>query len=1193
MPMMPLMHVMGARQRRYGVLFGMLAGACVLAPAALWSGTPEIVQGGTYSVFPARASVPSTEAQPTRRDGSRVTLIMQDSTIEYLVTEIARQAHLRPVYNNHNPLFAQRATVRLTNVSATDAFAMALQGTGLEARLTSDGETVVIRPRTAAPEQARVAGGTLVGRVTDSTTGVGLGGAQVRIEGIKLSTVTSDSGNFALKNVPPGDQVLLVRLFGYRPTTRTVTVVDGERTTVRIAMASVPTVLSGVVTTATGLQRKVEVGNDITSINVDSVMRVAPITSVTDLLETRVPGLTVLHSSGDPGNPSRIRIRGVSSVTGNNDPIVIMDGVRVYASQSDSRNNNLAPSNNLSYNTPTGFGVGSYAAPSPVDQIDPSSIETIEVFKGPSASALYGSDAANGVIVITTKHGRAGPTHWNVDLGEGVNWLPGTWPTNYYRFGYDVQNNLGPLCLWNDLSCHVDSLVAFQALNDPRYSVFSHGHDQTASLIVSGGVSTLQYSLTGNAAGDVGNLKLPGIEQQRYEKFYGVLPGYLLRPDNYQTWGISGQLTAQPTSTARVTLTSSLFNSNQQQGSLQQAIGQLEGEYIDPTLLTSAALLQNDVERATSASLTTTNALTLSWQPVPWLPITATGGLNTIQRTDNTYIPFGVNSCAEGNVPAVGQPSGSQCPGDTTGWYGLGRGTSQDKTLTVGTAIPLRVVTANIGVNLHQGSTADVSASTNQLAPGVSVPTSFPTQNNASSFSQSTSAASTYGWYVEPRFNFNSRFFVSPGFRLDGGSASGANAGLTGFPKIDFSYLAVDQSHPLGGILTLFRPRLAFGYAGTQPGPTEKLRLIGANTANGVASLDGSTFVPIVNVTSLGNTQLRPERSHELEGGFDAELWHGRLTLTYTQYNKTRTDAIVPIPVAPSVNAPGVECGGTCTTHIFKNIGVIRNTGTELTVNAQILQSRALSWTVGGNLSNDNNIVVRLNPGQSTIIDANTRIQAGYPLWGTFVLPIAAFADVNHNGIIEPNEIVYGDSAVFVGQANPKYQLNVNTGVTLLDGRLSVNATFAYQNGLTQTNAGALNSGAFAILPNTPGISLTTQAAVVAADCDVVFGLGNCPNQQTLIGITQTVNTFRFNDLSINYDLPKSVSSLFHVPRLALALQGENLGLHTNYRGKDPNVNVFSTNVSSISQNTVGDLTVDAGQVPQPKTWWLKLTVGN
>ena len=131
-----------------------------------------------------------------------------------------------------------------------------------------------------------------------------------------------------------------------------------------------------------------------------------------------MPGLTVVHSSGVPGDPSRLRLRGVSSPTLNNDPIIIVNGVRVYSNQSDPRNNNLAPAQT------GGAGVGGYAAPSPLDQIDPNSIETIEVFKGPSASALYGSDAANGVIVITTKRGRAGPAHWNMALGDGANWLP-------------------------------------------------------------------------------------------------------------------------------------------------------------------------------------------------------------------------------------------------------------------------------------------------------------------------------------------------------------------------------------------------------------------------------------------------------------------------------------------------------------------------------------------------------------------------------------------------------------------------------------------------------------------------------------------------------------------------------------------------------------------------------------------------
>ena len=1178
--------------------------------AGMTLGGASSAQG--YTIFPAHLSETHAAAdQPTHGAATRVKLVVQDSTVVYTVDEVTRQAGLRPVYNTTSPLLKRRISVRIPDAPVMEALGMILKGTGLEAKLAPDGETVMIRAQgDVATGQRKVQGGIVIGRVTDSTSGAGVQGAQVRVVGIaKLATVTADSGTFTLRGVPPGDQVLQVRLFGFRPAERIVTIVDGERTTVHIVMVPVPTVLSGVVTTATGVQRKVEVGNDITTLNVDSLQQVAPITSVTDLLESRVPGLTVLHSDGVPGDPSRLRLRGAGSVQYGNDPILIVDGIRVYASQSDPRNDNLAPTLANTHHIVTDAGANAkpnYSAPSPLDQIDPNSIESIDVLKGPSATAIYGSDAANGVIVVTTKHGRSGPTTWALTLGDGVNWLPGRWPVNLYRFGYGELTPFGSRqCVWYDPTCQRDSLVAFQALNDPRYTVFSHGTDQTAALTIAGGVPTLIYSLTGSGAGQLGYLKLPTIEQQRYDSAYGPIPTALVRPDHYTTWGVSGALTAQPTPRLQVTLQSSLFTSAQQQGALQGAITQLDGVYLSPAIVSSspAPLIQNDVERATDQQRTVQSTLAANWRPWGWLPLNATGGLQTIQRTDASYVPYGVYY---GDCHIAGN-----CDiGKNEGFYGIGRGTSQNNTLTVGTALPLPHLTMALGGNLYSGSTADVSVYSNKLAPGVSNPTSFlqcdfdgsNCQNSPTN--QSTAGQTTYGWYVEPRLNFASRFFVAPGFRLDGGSGASSTArnSLSAFPKINLSYVAVDRqtSRPLGGVLTLFRPRLAFGVAGTQPGPAEKLRLFNvgsyrltvpgdAGSGNGNLTNyecggeflpNGTTTVPLVCLDALGNTQLRPERSTEVEGGFDVTLWQGRVSLTYTQYNKERHDAILAIPVAPSLSGFGGYAF-----NVDKNIGVIRNTGTELTANATLLQHRALTWNVGANLSNDNNLVVRLNRGEQTILLAQgaggiqERVQAGFPLFGEWALPIVSVVDANRNGVIEPNEIRYGDSAVYVGQPNPKYQANLFTDLTLLNGRLSVHATFAYQNGLTQNNQGACTSGAFALLPNAPTTTLATQAAVVAAGCTAGGAI-------TDIGLVQTVNTLRFNDLSINYNVPRTLSAWFRVPRMAVALQGSNLGLHTNYRGLDPDVNAFST-VSA------GDETMDLGQIPQPRTWWLKLSMGN
>jgi TonB-dependent SusC/RagA subfamily outer membrane receptor len=962
-----------------------------------------------------------------------------------------------------------------------------------------------------------------------------------------------------------------------------------------------------VVTTATGVQRKIEVGNDITTLSVDSIRQVAPITSVTDLLETRVPGLTVVHSSGTPGDPSRLRLRGAGSIQMNNDPIVIVDGMRVYASQSDSRNQNLAPSK-AGNASGGGLGGNPYNAPSPLDQIDPNNIATIEVLKGPSATAIYGSDAASGVIVITTKRGEAGPTRWSADVSQGVNWLPGEWPTNYYRFGHTLAG-ASTLCAWNDLTCAIDSTVAFQALNDPRYSVFAHGSDQQVTLTVSGGLPTLIYNLTASGGNTLGNLKLPGSEIQRYDSLYGLIPHTLVRPDRYTTWSGAGTLTASPMPTMHATLQSSLFNSTQHRSALDGALTQLSGRYLSPTTL-AGPLLHGEYERATADQLTANNSVALQWQPRSWLPLQGSAGINTMQRNDVSYVPYGIYD-DEFDANQNWNCTFIFC-GDTTGSYGLGRGTSRVMTVTVGTAIPTfaQKVTVAVGGNFYSTNTADFAVYTDQLAPGVSEPTTFltPCVEGSSALCnsptrQSTFHQSTYGWYVEPRLNVLSRFFMSPGFRLDGGSGAATSSskvgGLSAFPKMDFSYIAIDRQseRPLWGFLSLLRPRLAFGYAGTQPAPSDKLRLynIGSysNSPAGqsgltsqdqtgcgpLVTLDGKTPIPAVCINALGNTQLRPERSSELEGGFDATLWQGRLSITYSQYNKTRQDAIIAIPVAQSV----YSAGGSPFS-IQKNIGVIRNTGTEVQLNATPLESRSIGWTLGANFSKNNNKVVRLNAGQLPIImngngsltPIQTRVEAGYALFGMFTRPIVGYADANDNGILDPDEIRYGDSVVYVGRPDPNYQVALTSDLTLFGGRLGVHAGFAYENGMTQTNSAACTSNAIRLLAPNP--SFATQAAVVAAGCE--------SSPQSAIGIVQTVNTFRFQTLSVNYYVPQRVSTWARIPRMSVALQGSNLGLHTNYRGKDPDVNAFAT-VSA------GDETVDTGQLPEPRTWWLRITLGN
>ena len=1094
----------------------------------------------------------------------RVSIDLESVSLVRAIQIIAQRAHVTVLSNSDVVARYERVvTLHTTDESLHSIFDRLFAGTTLQVAGRSDQRLLIVDGAVKTGKQvADDSTGTVVGSVVDSVTNKPIAKATVKVAGTTLSAVTSTAGQFVIQNVPVGAHSVSIRLFGYRPVLRDVSVTAQDTKPLRVLLAASATMLSGVVTTATGEQRKLEVGNAITTINVDSVMHTAPISSLTDLLETRVPGLTVQHTSGTPGDPSRIRLRGAGSINGNNDPIVIVDGIRVYAAQSDAGSSAVARNGNAATSP------GRYATPSPVDQIDPNSIETIVVLKGPSAAALYGSDAANGVIVIKTKRGVAGATHWNVVLGQGLSYLPGDYPEGLYRFGH-YSNGLPIRCPRTDLACQQDSLVRFQALNVPQYSPLGRGSQSNGSVTVSGGSAAVVYSLTGSASTDIGVLKLPAYEANRYQTNYGVsAPAWMRKPDGVRNWGGTSQLEVNPNPALRVSLSSSLYNSTQHRSSLGLGIiSTLLSTYIGPdgpgrdiasNIVygdQSTVLFGGFGERVSSSGQTANYAASGQWQARSWLPIVATGGLSTATNDDEALVPRGLNSPYEDD--------------NNAGRFAVGKRTTQTQSAIVTSNFPLwrELATVALGINYTGTAYADEQQSVDSLIPGVSRPSTF------THASQNTGSQTSFGWFVEPKLSLSSRFFVLPGFRLDNNGLSGSGAGFSGFPKLNFSWVASDEPlFPLKNVVTQLRLRGAAGSAGVQPGPTQRLRLVSIDSS----SNDGARL------TALGNTQLRPERGTEFEGGFDADAWHGRLTVGATSYRKTRVDAIVDIPLALSLSITpsggGINDGNYPT--IAKNIGVIRNTGTEVEIGMGLLQRASVSWHLGLQASQNRNLVVRLNPGQNVInVSESNRIVPGYPLFGVWAKPIVGYADADQNGVITPSEVTLGDSAVYLGQPDPSRTLNLTNDVTLFQGRVSLHTNVAYTGGGTQVNQTALNANnPFNLGANDPNASLAEQATAA------VVGSGglNDPTR-TQYGLIRTVSTIRFQTLSINYVVPRRVSRWFGGRTMAVELQGSNLGLRTNYSGKDPNVN----------SNVTGNLTADSGALPEPRMWALRVVVGN
>jgi TonB-linked SusC/RagA family outer membrane protein len=1120
-----------------------MLGAQTAAQKVRTATTPASARGKAAK---ADADTPPADELPLDR---KISLDLNNVSLRDALKEIDQKAQLGLAYTPRIVPVNKKVTLKADSITAGDALERVLKGTGVVAVMTTSNTVMLVKEqgkRAELPVSDSSGFAYVLVHVQDTVGDKPLLGAVVSIKGLKISVTTSDQGYALLQHVPSGLQSLNVRFLGYTPIERPVVVPDTGYVRVDVAMRMGMTRLQEVVTTATGQKRRLELANDITILDADSIVRTQPISSVTQLLEGRVPGLTVEHTSGAPGDPSRLRLRGTSSMLKNNDPIVIVDGVRAYSKQSDSTSANLASGRGAGGNVLGGTLYS--AAPSPLDQIDPQAIQTVEVLKGPSAATLYGPDAANGVIVITMKKGRAGPARWSMSAVHGISNIPGKYPTGLYRFGTDQRTYKTVLCPLQSFNCTADSLVSFQALNDDRYSILKQGGNSSFSLGVSGGTDALTYSITGSYDTEEGILGLPDVEATRFASIHGASPDdWMSRPQQLRRWSGSSRLTAILGPKADASLTTTLTRESQQRSSLEQDIGLLMATYIDPAtgtyyrvtgtdLNTTPDLLPDFYQKTTDDATNFLNAVSFNYRPRSWLTTSADAGINVINRQDDVLLPRGLAATD-----------------DSIGRLNTASGTTVQTTVNLratGTApLPWGFhLQLSTGANYTRTSESSLTTGAAGLAPGT---TSLNNAERITFSSQLASDITSFGWYIEPDFTHD-RFTITTGLRIDGSSTFGSNVSVPIFPKVGLSWLISQEPwFPIKHFFDVLRVRAAYGRAGVWPGPADQLRLYSSSRP-----WEDGGFVDATRVSTIGNSQIRPERSDEVEGGFDADFLDSRLSLGFSGYRKMRYDALESVPVAPSIYGTGV--------HQLENIGTVRNTGIEATLTAQLVRSDPVTWTASLNLTRNHNLVTALGAGVQPFGTNDARIVAGYPLFGRWAKPIIGFSDVDHNGIITRNEVLLGDSLVFMGGSDPNYESNLFTTLGLLRGKITISGSLAYQSGLTQINQ-TIGTGSQAIFsPGTsdPHSSLAEQAAIAVL-------------QETSYGVTQTVSTLRFNSLAVAYNFSTNAAARLGARALSIALQGTNLALHTNYKGKDPNVNAYST----------GNSTLDTGVLPQPRTW--------
>ena len=973
--------------------------------------------------------------------------------------------------------------------------------------------------------------GTIAGTVTDRVAGTPLAGARISILGTNRSAVTNQEGRYTLAGVRVGAYQVQAVLIGYGAATNTANVTGGGIEALDFGLRAAVVSLDAIVVTATGEERGRVMGNVVSTINAADVVPLSSVTTFGDLLSGRTANVQVLSSSGTVGTGTRVRIRGLNSFSLSNEPIYYVDGVRMESS-----------SNSLSLGT----GGQSFSR---INDINPEEIESIEIVKGPSAATLYGTQAANGVIRITTKRGLGGRTNWNVYSEVGVMKDNNQYPTNYFSWGRAPVFDPVTSTVINSVlqcpgttaasgGCTIDSLTSFNVLMDPATGINGTGYRGQAGLQVSGGSDQVQYFVSGEYDDELGHIRLPEAEYQRVaqERVVSELPYAQYRPNEVKKVSVRSNIQAQMRRNVDVSLKTGLVisngrlpqNDNNVTGTLPSGLfgkgfsGTRTGFGSDWGFFRPgdvfAILVEQDITRFTGS-------FNATWRPTSHLSARATVGLDHTNRVDLRF-----QALEEG--PAFGTNRRGQKFDNrfTINQWTVDVNGSGNYTLS-----PTVSSKTTLGVQFLKEFNFGVSASGLEMPPGGKTVGAGAIRTAA----EATGETVTLGAYVEQVFGYKDRLFITGALRTDDNSAFGRDFSAVYYPKAQVSWVVSDEPFfPRSAPVDNLRLRLAYGASGQQPGTTDAAQFYTATTST-VRNVD----TPALIVGALGNPNLKPERSTELELGFDAGFLNEAAHLEFTYYSKKTADALVLRPLAPSLGGPASQ---------FENLGSVQNRGIEavLNINTHLGASIGLDLTLSG--SRNSNKLLALGQGITRAFGGDQQAVVGYPVFGYWARPILGYNDINGDGVLTAAEVFVGDTAVFLGSSNPRTEFSTNLGVTLFHNRVRIGGQLDYRGDFKQFNltdyfrctSGAANN---CQALNDPSASLDAQARTIAGRT-ATLGF-------TAAGFMEDADFLKLRELSFTYFAPDAVARALRVTRASFTLTGRNLATITGYSGIDPELN--------------------------------------
>lgn len=978
--------------------------------------------------------------------------------------------------------------------------------------------------------------GRITGTVTDGSRQP-LPNVTVRIPATGRGVLTDLDGRYLLV-VPAGTYEVEASTIGYATVGQTVALAAGETATADFTLT--PTALElgeVVVSVAAAESRRVELGTDIERFDAAEAVRQGAIGNFSELLNARATGVSISQSSGSVGAASAIRIRGSTSLTQDNNPIVYVDGIRV---------------SNQTGTGPGSFDFGNGQTISRLDDINPQDIANIQVMKGPTAAALYGSEAAAGVILIETREGRAGEHSFTFVMEQGIANDVAEYPANFFNLtqnGGFTNIDDPKVQQWNPIRHPVtgDIFARHNPMENSNTSPLRTGRSSNYTLSLRGGSEAITY---------YGSLQ--------YEDQAGTLPN-----NDLERYSLRANFTASPTDELDILMNTNFIGSNTRlPDNDRSAVGMLTnagaglplfsrgtlpdgspGDCLN-TLITGGPQSLCDARQgnltANFEKLATIRneqhlgrfigGITARWRPVEWFSNRLNTGIDYIQTQNLNLVPLDRD-----------RPFGSNS-----------LGVKNDTRVTTRILSLDYAGTASLDLTDRIASSTTVGAqyfSTRRELVGCSGQGGFASEtaiacDAALTFSGFSDRVENIevGALFQQQFGLDRYLFATGGVRVDYNSAFGENQGEIWSPSANVSALVSSMpfwSFDRSTISTL-RLRAAWGTAAQAPAPfahKRTFRPVRLTDPTGSQSTGISPLDP-------GNPDLTAERNEEWELGIDARFRDDRIGLKLTYYNQETTDAIVRARVPPSIGFSGAK---------FVNLGKIENQGVEALVDAELLNTENVVWEAGLTLSTQDPIVTSLG-GQLPITFG---LEVDHQMFREGFAPGAYFGEVvveaerDTDGNIIPESIVYAPGNIddsqfpnyrYLGNAEPSNEQSLSTTL-LLFGRLRLFTLFDRAAGYVKLDESASFRTPF--IPNASGSRrYAMRQAESTPEEQAMMELGGAA-QNALF--TEDASFIKWRELTVSYEVPEQFRTLLgSVDAARITVGGRNLYTWTGYGGLDP-----------------------------------------